>query len=53
MKLLSAKNLFMGRRLRMDGWTDGRKERDGTAFRSIDELMDLWVYGWINRFIEG
>jgi hypothetical protein len=38
---------------RMDGWTDGRGEKDGTAFRSIDKLMDLGVHGWINRFIEG
>ena len=26
---------------------------DDTAFRSIDELMYFWVYGWINRFIDG
>ena len=36
----------------MVGLTDGERERDGTSFRSINELMDLWVYGWINRFIE-
>jgi len=36
-----------------DGWLDVWTERDGTAFRPVDELMDLWVYGWINSFIVG
>ena len=40
----------------MEGWMVGLTEGERKMvplYRSIDELMGLWVYGWINRFIEG